>query len=282
VLTRRRRLAEPSDCARFFPIGTQKATRLPTNRRVHHVALQRIVAVLRRASPATIALGVSAALAMAACAPAVEHPGNPGSGAAPAAAPPSEVVAPAPAKQDPTPEAEPAGGVSAEPRPDATVKACPAENRWGTAPRGGSTAMTPAPLYLVRAGRHSCYDRVVFDLNGPEAVGYYVRYVPLVTADGSGEPVPVAGRAVLEVVVRGPVLGADNRGHQPLAGPPALGADFVAPARLAGWASLTQVAFAGSFEGQTTVAVGVRDRRPFRVWTSGDRGYRHVIIDIAH
>ena len=106
--------------------------------------------------------------------------------------------------------------------------------------------------------------------------------MPVVTADGSGEPVPVEGRAAFEVVVRGPVLGADNQGHQPSVGPPALGTDLVAPAELAGWASLTQVAFAGSFEGQTTVAVGVRDKRPFRVWTSGDQGYRHVIIDIAH
>ena len=106
--------------------------------------------------------------------------------------------------------------------------------------------------------------------------------MPVVTADGSGEPVPVEGRAAFEVVVRGPVLRADDQGRQPSAGPPALGADLVAPAQLAGWASLTRVAFAGSFEGQTTVAVGVRDQRPFRVWTSGDRGYRHVIVDIAH
>jgi hypothetical protein len=41
------------------------------------------------------------------------------------------------------------------------------------------------------------------------------------------------------------------------------------------------VAFAGSFEGQTTVAVGVRERRPFRVWISGERHYRHVVLDIA-
>jgi hypothetical protein len=255
-------------------------------------APKRIFAVLKRTTPATIALAVSAALATAACAPAPQHPGKvgggaaggtgAGAGAAPAAASRSDAVTSAPADQNPTSATKPAGGVSAERQPASTSRSCSAEHRWGTAPKGGSMVMTAAPLYLVRAGRHNCYDRVVFDLNGPEPVGYNVRYVPIVTADGSGEPVPVKGRAALEVVVRGPVLGADDQGHQPLVGPPALGTDMVAPAQLAGWASLTQVAFAGSFESQTTVAVGVRDRRPFRVWTSGDRGYRHVIIDIAH
>jgi hypothetical protein len=105
--------------------------------------------------------------------------------------------------------------------------------------------------------------------------------VPVVTADGSGAPVPVTGGAVLEIVVRAPVRGADNQGHQPGVSPPAIGEDLVAPAGLAGWASLTQVAFAGSFEGQTTVAVGVRERRPFQVWISGERHYRHVVLDIA-
>ena len=142
--------------------------------------------------------------------------------------------------------------------------------------------MTAAPLYLVRAGQHTCYDRVVFDLNGPEAVGYTAKYVPVVTVDGSGAAVPVKGRAALEVVVRGPVQGSDDQGHQPWVSPPAVGQDLVAPTTLDDWASLQEVAFAGSFEGQTTVAVGVREQRPFRVWISSDAHYRHVVLDIAH
>jgi hypothetical protein len=214
------------------------------------------------------------------------HPDNTGAGAgagaAPAAASRSQVPAGSATGRDPSPTAAPAPGVSVTPRPASTAGSCAAEHRWGTAPRAGSTAMTPAALYRVRAGRHSCYDRVVFDLNGGEAVGYTARYVPVVTADGSGEPVSVDGRAVLEVVVRAPVRGTDSQGHQPSVGPPAVGEDLVAPAKLAGWASLTEVAFAGSFEGQTTLAVGVRERRPFRVWISGEQHYRHVVLDIAH
>jgi len=142
--------------------------------------------------------------------------------------------------------------------------------------------MSAAPLYLVRVGQHPCYDRVVFDVNGPDAVGYSVRYVPLVQADGSGKPVPVAGGAALEVVVRASILGTDSQGHRPGSRVPAVGEDLVAPSRVAGWSSVRQVAFAGSFEGQTTAAVGVRDRLPFRVFVTTDRSYRHVVLDVSH
>jgi hypothetical protein len=157
-----------------------------------------------------------------------------------------------------------------------------ASQAWGTEAKNGMPVMSAAPLYLVRVGEHPCYDRVVFDVNGPEAVGYTVRYVPVVAADGSGKPVPVAGGAVLEVVVRAPMLGTDSQGQQPGSRVPAIGEDLVARSRLAGWESLRQLAYAGSFEGQTTTAIGVRERLPFRVFVTGDRGYRHVVVDIAH
>jgi hypothetical protein len=66
---------------------------------------------------------------------------------------------------------------------------CASEQGWGTGPEVGSAAMSPAPLYLTRVGQHVWHDRVVFDFNGPEAVGFVVRYVPIVRTDGSGEPV---------------------------------------------------------------------------------------------
>jgi hypothetical protein len=165
--------------------------------------------------------------------------------------------------------------------PSRSGAAC-ATQAWGTGAKDGSPVMSAAPLYLVRVGRHPCYDRVVFDVNGPQAVGYTARYVPVVQADGSGKPVPVAGGAALEVVVRAPMLGIDGQGHQPGSRVPAVGEDLVARSRVAGWSSLRQVAYAGSFEGQTTTAIGVRARLPFRVFVTGDQGYRHIVVDIAH
>jgi hypothetical protein len=245
---------------------------------------RRITAAGGRTSPATVAVAVIAALAATACAPATGHPGGTGAGAgdssAPVATSRSEVTAGSATRPDRTTAGTPASGVALA-RPG-SVGSCAAERRWGTGARAGGTAMSIAPLYRVRVGRHGCFDRVVFDINGPEPVGFSARYVPVVTADGSGAPVPVAGRAVLELVVRAPVHGADSQGHQPWVSTPAVGQDLVAPARLAGWASLNAVAFAGSFEGQSTVAVGVRERRPFRVWISGGQQYRHVVLDIAH
>jgi hypothetical protein len=152
---------------------------------------------------------------------------------------------------------------------------------WGTGLQLRA-ASSNAPVYLVRAGQHECSDRVVFHLNGPDPTGYSVRYVNLVREDGSGRPVPVAGAAALQVIINAPALGQDSHGYvgKVLAQPRA---DFYTPAQLAGWSSLREVRYAGSFEGQTTIAVGVRARVPFRVFTvldsSGD--YRSVVLEIA-
>lgn len=179
----------------------------------------------------------------------------------------------------------PSGGTGAhtdsvaDPAGDGGTCATPA---WGTGAKDGGPVLSTAPLYLVRAGRHACYDRVVFDVNGPAVLGYTARYVPVVQADGSGKPVPVAGGAALEIVLRAPMLGTDSQGHQPGRRPPAVGADLVAPSRVAGWPSVRQVTYAGSFEGQTTAAIGVRTRLPFRVSVTADRGSRHIVVDIAH
>jgi hypothetical protein len=163
-----------------------------------------------------------------------------------------------------------------------TLTSCPAERGWGTRPASGSAAMSEAPLYLTRVGRHECFDRVVFDINGPRAVGFVARYVPVVLADASGKPVPVAGRAALEVTVRAPIYGTDNLGHQPGRTPPTVGESLITPAAISGWPSLRAVRFAGSFEGQTTVAVGARERLPFRAFVTSDGSYQHLVLDIAH
>jgi hypothetical protein len=143
---------------------------------------------------------------------------------------------------------------------------------WGTGLQVRSASST-APVYLVRAGRHECSDRVVFHLNGPDPVGYSVRY---------GRAVPVAGDAALQVVINAPALGQDSHGYvgKVLAEPRA---DFYTPAQLASWSSLREVRYAGSFEGQTTIAVGVRARVPFHVFTLLDSSghYRSVVLDIA-
>lgn len=145
---------------------------------------------------------------------------------------------------------------------------------WGSLPETRST-MTAGPLYDVRAGRHACFDRLVVDVSG-DPTGYDVRYVPVVRRDGSGAAVPVRGAADLQLVVGAPAY--DATGHPTWTPPrPSEAAD------VRGFATFRQVAGAGSFEGQTTIALGVRARLPFRVFTlDGPGAASRLVVDVAH
>lgn len=152
--------------------------------------------------------------------------------------------------------------------------------QWGSLPEIAA-APDGEMLNGIRAGRHACFDRLVIDLGGQDTTfgSYDVRYVPLVSEDGSGRAVPVRGAADLQIVVRAPAY--DARG----------GATFTPADRrevvdVAGWTTFRQVAWAGSFEGQTTLALGVRARLPFRVFPlagtpASDDGPR-LVVDVAH
>jgi hypothetical protein len=181
--------------------------------------------------------------------------------------------------ETPSPNATPAAG-SIDPGDCAEVQS------WGTDPKDVAP-MNPEDFYLVRVGQHDCFDRVVFDVNGtidgPEAVGYSVAYVSgEVQVDGSGDVVPTAGAAALQVIVRAPAHGYGTSGHQPWRPPAQTGDDFFTPEQLRGWGSFREISFAGSFEGQSTIAVGVEAKLPFRVGSYDQEGYSHVYVDVAH
>jgi hypothetical protein len=189
----------------------------------------------------------------------------------------STTAPPVPAQPPSTP-AEP-GAAPANP-----AVGCPETKGWGTGTEG-SSPYSSSSIYLTRIGQHKCYDRVVFDLNGPERIGYHVSYVPVVTEDGSGREIPVEGGAVLQVIVHAWTTGSpgDKSGDQPWGQFPPSGEYLHGPSGLEKWEALRAVRSAGSFEGQSTFAVGVRERLPFEVttWVDGNQ-IAHVIIDIAH
>ncbi|MGY1774858.1 hypothetical protein ACI8AV_03300 [Geodermatophilus sp. SYSU D00804] len=159
--------------------------------------------------------------------------------------------------------------------PSASAASC--STAWGSQPEavsdgGGGT------LDDVRAGRHDCYDRLVLDLDGIDAadVGYDVRYVPQVVQDGSGRPVPLRGAADLQVVVHTP--GHTDAGAATY--DPRTDAEAVA---VGGYRTFRQVAYAGSFEGSSTVGLGVRARLPFRVLVlDGPGDGSRLVVDVAH
>ena len=76
---------------------------------------------------------------------------------------------------------------------------------WGSGAKVSNASDSEA-VNGVRAGRHACFDRLVVDLGGQDTTfgSYDVRYVPLVSEDGSGRAVPVRGAADLQIVVRAP------------------------------------------------------------------------------
>ena len=143
---------------------------------------------------------------------------------------------------------------------------------WGSSAKTAS-ATTTRPLTNIRTGQHDCYDRMVFDLSGTAATGYSVRYVSNVYADGSGTLIPLNGGAKLQIVVHAPAYDSTGKTIYP-----GVVGKTLPGVNLSGYQTFRDAKFAGSFEGQTTVGLGVRAQLPFRVTTSQN----HVIIDVAH
>ncbi len=146
---------------------------------------------------------------------------------------------------------------------------------WGSLTKSGSVETAPN-LTGVRAGRHDCYDRLVLDLRGGSSAGFHVSYVDAVYADGSGALVPLRGGARLQIVVHASSYDVNGQRTYTPANPREL-------ANVAGYQTFRQVADAGSFEGQTTVGLGVRARLPFRAFVlAGPDGGSRLVVDVAH
>lgn len=168
--------------------------------------------------------------------------------------------------------AVPAGAAPAAARTAAQATACP--TGWGSIAKT-DTSGTIAPVKDIRTGRHTCFDRMVIDVpGGGSDIGYSVRYVDRLYQDGSGREIPVAGGAVLEVRVSAPAYDPETgaatypgRVARPLPG-----------VDLTGYRTFRDTRFAGSFEGETQIGLGVRARLPFRVLQLDGR----VVVDVAH
>lgn len=125
----------------------------------------------------------------------------------------------------------------------------------------------------ARAGRHTCFDRFVVDLRGTLR-GYDVRYAPVFT-EGQGKRIWLKGGADLRVIVKGPAY--DSRGRATYSPRSRLNAVDVT-----GFRTFRQIAFGGSFEGQSTFGVGTRARLPMRAFIVKRTGGSSLVIDVAH
>lgn len=136
-------------------------------------------------------------------------------------------------------------------------------------PVGASSSVSAAPvvptLVEIRAAHHPGFDRIVFEFAGGLPASHRVRYVDELIADGSGEPVRVAGRAILRVRFE-PADAHDDSGQT------------VAARRTFALPNIMTSVRAGDFEAVTTYGIGLAKRTRFEVFTL--RNPARVVIDI--
>jgi hypothetical protein len=131
--------------------------------------------------------------------------------------------------------------------------------------------MVSSPVSRVTAGEHPCFDRLVIGLGKGNKPGYRVQYVKKITQDASGKTIHVRGRGKLQISVLAPATNSFPANSHHLADV----TDFRA---------FRQVVGAGSFEGITSIGLGVRAKRlPFRVFRLSGPGHGwRLVIDVAH
>ena len=136
-----------------------------------------------------------------------------------------------------------------------------------TAPRvTGATAPATPTLVGIRAAHHPGLDRVVFDFAGGLPASRQVTYVNQLIGDGSGLPVPIAGRAILQVRLN-PANAHDESGHS------------TAPRSIAfPLPNVMTAVRSGDFEAVTTYGIGLAKKQPFRVFTL--TGPPRLVIDV--
>jgi hypothetical protein len=142
-----------------------------------------------------------------------------------------------------------------------------------TAPKQGKPSGDAALTVTdVRLGRQPGFDRVVYDLGGVGTPGWLVRYTDRAVQDGSGNPVDVAGRSILEVRILGSAYPFDS-GVTPYEGP-----DPAVNPEVPGIAGVYRTTV---FEGVTQSFIGVQsDRPPFTVTALSNP--TRLVVDIAH
>jgi hypothetical protein len=138
---------------------------------------------------------------------------------------------------------------------------------WGSAAKSAARLWT-GRVTSVRAGEHTCYDRVVFDIaKGSGALGYHVAYVTNVVGP-SGVPVAVTGGAKLQVTINAPAT---------------VRVPSTGVLSFSGWRTFRQLKWVSSFEGYTDYGLGVRARLPMRAFTlTNADGSKRLVVDVAH
>lgn len=134
----------------------------------------------------------------------------------------------------------------------------------------GTTAQPPsAQVVNARLAGHPTYDRIVIDVKGslPDAT---VTRVPRLRYDGSGEDVPLAGKAFLQISLT-PAVAHNTAGDPVYRGPRLVTLKLT---RIKGFAKI------GDFEGYVTFGVALDRSTGWTVTRMGSPS--RLVVDIRH
>jgi hypothetical protein len=124
-------------------------------------------------------------------------------------------------------------------------------------------------LSAIRTARHPEFERITFEFAGEELPAYHVEYIDRpVRQCASGEPVPIAGDAWLEIRFAGAdAHDEEGRPTVTLTNPPA------------GLSNVRQLMVTCDFEADVTVVAGVGTPARYRVLEL--RTPARIVVDLA-
>ncbi|WP_027019885.1 AMIN-like domain-containing (lipo)protein [Corynebacterium sputi] len=156
------------------------------------------------------------------------------------------------------------------PTATATLDPDPAPTEdFSTSPQENWDYMSGLSVTDVRVGSNDGFDRVVFELDGPD-VGWFVRYEDPPTQMGSGYPIEHPGDSALMVDVLGIAYPFDTEQTVDLTN------RSVNPT---GTGSILRVSGHGIFEGHAQFLISVDgEQRPFRVFAL--EGPNRLVVDV--
>ena len=150
--------------------------------------------------------------------------------------------------------------------PNPPADKAPPQERYDKAARPGLGVVV---LREVRAAGQQGFDRVVFEFEGEDVPGYHVGYVEQAIQCGSGEPVEVAGEAVLEVRM------TPAQAHTEAGEPTVRDRE-----RRLSLPVVKEIESTCDFEADVTWMLGLTSRKTFRVQTLGNPA--RLVIDLEH
>ncbi|WP_432215525.1 AMIN-like domain-containing (lipo)protein [Streptomyces subrutilus] len=133
-----------------------------------------------------------------------------------------------------------------------------------------SATQTQTPLVVnARWAGHATYDRIVIDLQG-YVPGATVTPVAQLIYDGSGQPVPLAGKHFLEIRLN-PAAAHDDAGNNVYRGP---------KLQKIGLTKLKGIAMTGDYEGYVTFGAAFDTVPYYRVYTL--HSPERLVVDVSH